>query len=211
MYLSGLAIMLGSIVARRWTDVRLVPAITAIWTGGLLLVTLLHLEAFDFATTQTQLWFGAYVAYPLIGIWLLVRRRHARDPGTGRRPGSASRLWLVGEGVLLGTLGAALLVAPGTMADLWPWPVTPLLAQIYSAPLLAYGIGSVLLSRVRTWREIRIEVVGIGLFALLALVASVIHRDLFVIGDPAAWAWFTLLAGVTAGALVTSFAPGSSR
>jgi hypothetical protein len=212
MYLSGLAIMLGAIFARRWTDVRLVPAIAAIWTGGLLLVTLLHLEAFDFATRQTQIWFGAYVAYPLIGIWLVVRRRHVRDvDAADRRLPAASRWWLMGEGVVLSTLGAALLLAPATMATGWPWPVTPLLAQIYSAPLLAYGIGSVLLSRARTWSEARIEVAGIGLFALLALVGSVMHRELFAIGDPAAWAWFALLAAVTAGAVATLLPPRSPQ
>jgi hypothetical protein len=212
MYLSGLAIMLGAILARRWTDVRLVPAITAIWTGGLLLVTLLHLDAFDFATTQTQIWFGAYVAYPLIGIWLVVRRRHVRDGDAGDGPLPArSQQWLMGQGVVLSALGAALLVAPGTVAGEWPWPVTPLLAQIYSAPLLAYGIGSLLLSRCRTWRETRIEVAGIGLFALLALVGSVIHRELFTIGDPTAWVWFALLAAVTAGALAMMLPPRSSR
>ena len=212
MYLSGLAIMLGAMFARRWSDVRLVPAVTAIWTGGLLLVTLLHLEAFDFATPQAQIWFGAYVAYPLLGIWFLVRRRHVRDVGAAdRRLPAGSRRWLTGQGVVLSALGAALLVAPGTMAEGWPWPVTPLLAQIYSAPLLAYGMGSVLLSRCRTWRETRILVVGIGLFALLALVGSVIHRELFAIGDPAAWAWFALLATVTAGALAMMVPPRSSR
>ena len=212
MYLSGLALMLGATFARRWSDVRLVPAITAIWTGGLLLVTLLHLEAFDFATTQTQIWFGAYVAYPLIGIWLLVRRRHLRDVAAAdRRLPTGSRRWLAGQGVVLSALGAALLVAPATIAEGWPWPVTPLLAQIYSAPLLAYGIGSVLLSRCRTWPETRIAVVGIGLFALLALVGSVIHRELFAVGDPAAWAWFAVLAAVTAGALAMVFPPRSSR
>jgi hypothetical protein len=117
----------------------------------------------------------------------------------------------MGEGVLLGAIGAALLVAPGTVAGEWPWPVTPLLAQIYSAPLLAYGIGSVLLSNVPTRRETRIAVIGIGLFALLALVGSVIHRELFDVGDPAAWAWFALLAAVTAGAPAMMVPPRSAR
>src|SRR3954453_1209500 len=92
---AGLAIMLAAVVARRWSDVRLVPAITAIWTGGLLLVTLLHLEAFDFATTQTQIWFGAYGASPGIGVWPLAR--HPRDghlvPTDPPLP-RASRPWL---------------------------------------------------------------------------------------------------------------------
>lgn len=208
MYLSGLAIMLAALVARRWADVRLVPAITAIWTGGLLLVTLLYLEAFDFATKQTLIWFGAYLAYPVIGVWLLVRHRHDGGAAAADRPLPAgSRRWLMGQGVVLSAVGVALLVAPGTVAEGWPWPVTSLLAQIYSAPLLAYGIGSLLLSRVRTWRETWIEVVGIGLFALLALIGSVIHRDLFAVGDPAAWAWFALLTAVTAGALAMMVAP----
>jgi hypothetical protein len=201
MYLSGLAIMLAALVARRWADVRLVPAITAIWTGGLLLVTLLHLEAFDFATKQTLIWFGAYLAYPVIGVWLLVRHRHDGPPVPGGRPlAPVARRWLTIQGVVLGVPGAALLVVPGAMAELWPWPVTPLLAQIYSAPLLAYGIGSLLLARVPTWREARIEVLGIGLFALLALIGSVIHRELFAVGDPAAWVWFAVLVAVSAAA-----------
>src|SRR5215213_9427259 len=113
MYLSGLAIMIGGLLARRWPEVRLVPAVTAIWTGGLLLVTLLHLEAFDFATTQTRVWFGAYVAYPVMGIWLLARRR-ARNvvPEPGQPLASWMRWGLTGQGVVLTGIGLALLVAP---------------------------------------------------------------------------------------------------
>jgi hypothetical protein len=212
MYLSGLAIMIGGMLARRWAEVRLVPAITAIWTGGLLLVTLLHLQAFDFATTQTRIWFGAYLAYPVIGIWILVRRRHdGTVPAPGPPPATWIRRCLTGQGVVLTAVGLALLLAPASMATGWPWPVTPLLAQIYSAPLLAYGIGSLLLARARTWQEMRTAVVGIGLFTLLALVGSVVHRSLFVAGDPAAWAWFGGLAAVTTVAVLTLAAPGRSR
>ena len=198
MYLSGLAIMVGGLLARRWAEVRVVPVITAIWTGGLLLVTLLHLEAFDFTTMQTRIWFGAYLMYPLIGTWILVRRRGddiASEPG--QVPADWTRRCLNGQGVALTAVALALLLAPGPVAAGWPWPVTPLLVQIYSAPLLAYGIGSLLLARARTWPEMRIGVVGIGLFALAALVASVIHRELFAAADPAAWAWFGALAALT--------------
>jgi hypothetical protein len=190
--------------------VRLVPAITALWTGGLLLITLLHLEAFDLATTQTRIWFGAYVAYPLIGIWILVRRR-----GVGPDLGPAAATWtrrlLIAQGILLSAVGCALLAAPRPMAAAWPWPVTALLAQIYSAPLLAYGIGSLLLARARTWREIRIPVTGIGLFALLALLGSVLHRALFDVGDPVAWVWFGALAAVAGLAIVLMTQARSAR
>lgn len=215
MYLSGLAIMLGSVLARRWEEVRLVPGITAVWTGGLLLVTLLHLETFDFATTQTRIWFAAYVAYPVIGIGILAaRRRDGTAVPPGPAPTTAVRRALTGQGALLTLVGLALLLAPGPMSVGWPWPVTTLLAQIYSAPLLAYGVASLLLARVRTWPEGRIVLVGIWLFALLALVASVIHRGLFDVGLPAAWAWFLALGTVTvvsAIALLTAIAARGNR
>ncbi len=47
MYLSGLTLMVGGILARHWCEIRVLPPITAVWTGGLLVVSLLHLEAFD--------------------------------------------------------------------------------------------------------------------------------------------------------------------
>ena len=34
MYLSGLAFMVGAIVSRAWAEVRVVPAMAAIWTEG---------------------------------------------------------------------------------------------------------------------------------------------------------------------------------
>lgn len=209
MYLSGLAIMVGGLLSRRWAEVRTIPAITAIWTGGLLLVTVLHLDQFDFGRTQTQIWFAAYLAYPLIGIAILWRRRDATADvaaaASGTASGTAVRWVLTAQGAVLFVLGLALLLAPVSVAALWPWPVTPLLTQIYSAPLLAYGAGSLLLARVPTWPQRRIGVGGIALFATLALIASVIHAELFTATDPAAWIWFALLAAIAAtGAVLVS-------
>jgi hypothetical protein len=209
VYLSGFAFMVAGLLARRWSAIRWVPLMTAIWTGGLLVVTLLHHDDFDFTKTQTQIWFAAYVAYPVIGLWILFNRR--RDPtsdDSGPVPAAWARQCLVAQGIVLTAAGLALLVAPGPMADAWPWPVTSLLAQIYSAPVLAYGVGSLLLARTRTWREMRVGVLAIALFAVGALVASLIHLELFAADDPAAWIWFGALAAITA---VAGLLAGSSR
>jgi hypothetical protein len=209
VYLSGFVLMISGLVARRWSTIRWVPLMTAIWTGGLLLITLLHHDDFDFTKTQTQVWFGAYVAYPVIGLWILFT--HRDDPtATERGPVAAplARRLLMAQGIVLTVAGLALLVAPGTMADAWPWPVTSLLAQIYSAPVLAYGVGSLLLARLPTWPEMRAGVIGIGLFAVGALVASLLHVELFGSDDLAAWVWFGVLAGII---VVTAVVAGSSR
>src|SRR5436190_4414418 len=199
IYISGLALTIGGMLGRRWSDISIVPAIVAVWTGGLLLVTLLHSDDFDFTKLQTRVWLGAYVAYPLIAIWLLVwHRRGGAVDEPGRAPSDWARWCLTGQGVVLTAVALALFFAPGSVAGRWPWPVTSLLAQIYSMPLLAFGIGSLLLARARSWREMRVGVVGIGLFGPTALVASVIHSELFSADDPAAWAWFAILIFMTA-------------
>jgi len=198
MYLSGLTFMIGAVLATRWAEVRVVPPITAIWTGGLLVVSLLHLDQFDLGDPQEQVWFGAYVVYPLIALWLIWRHRGDADEGAG---GAALvpwvRAYLTTQGALVTVLALALLVAPGTMAGAWPWPITRLLAQIYSAPLAAYGVGSLLLARQRTWREVRVCVVAMSVFAAGVLAASLLHLDLFSFGDAAAWIWFVALACAT--------------
>jgi hypothetical protein len=87
------------------------------------------------------------------------------------------------------------------------WKITHLLAQIYSAPLSSYGVGTLLLARRRTWAEIQVATTAMLVFAAGVLLASVIHRNLFS-AALATWLWFggftlaTLFLGlVTARAL----------
>lgn len=198
VYLSGLTIMIGGMLARGWHEIRLVPIMTALWTGGLAVISLFHLERFDFATPQPWVWFAAYVAYPLIALGLAWRHRGA---GPGQGDGHALPTWargfLIGQGVVLTALAVGLLFAPGVLADVWPWPIDRLLAQIYSAPLLAYGVGSILLTG-RTLLEARVVAAGLLVFTAGVLLASIVHRGLFSAGDVEDVLWFVLLAVATA-------------
>jgi len=74
--------------------------------------------------------------------------------------------------------------------SVWPWKITQLLAQLYSAPFLSYGIGSLLLARRQTWNEVRIPVTATLVFAVGVLIASVLHRGLFSSADLSDWLWF---------------------
>jgi hypothetical protein len=193
VYLSGLTIMIGGLMARSWRDIRLVPILTALWTGGLCVISLFHLDRFDFATPQPWVWFAAYVIYPLIAIALAWRHRPV-EPGAHEAALPAwARRYLIGQGVVLTAVALGLLFAPGALADVWPWPIDQLLAQIYSAPLLAYGVGSVLLARQRTLLEIRVVVAGMLVFTAGVLLASIIHRGLFSADDVEDVLWFGLL------------------
>jgi hypothetical protein len=192
MYLSGAAFMVGCILARHWDEVRVVVPGIAIWTGMLLVVSLFYLDQFDYTRTQVWVWFAAYVVYPLIAVWLAwrhrgdTRRQSATGPGL---PGWA-RGYLLAQGVVVTCLALLLLLGPGLMVSVWPWKITPLLAQIYSAPFLSYGVMSLQLAYRRDWSEIRIAVAAILVFGAGVLVASFIHLGLFSATNPAAWLWF---------------------
>jgi len=190
MYLSGTVFMLGAVRARQWAEVWVIMPMIVIWTGLLFVVSSLHLAEFDFAIPQTWVWFSAYLIYPLIALWLAIRYRPAGNAPAGPALPSWASNALLALGVLTSVPALALLFLPGMMAAVWPWTITPLLAHLYSAPFLSYGIGSLLLARCKTWSEVRISVTAIFVFALGVLLASLLHRQLFAPAVLADWLWF---------------------
>jgi hypothetical protein len=198
MYFSGLTLMIGGLFARTWAEVRLIPPITAVWTGGLLVVSLLNLEVFEAGGFRVAIWFAAYAIYPAIALWLMwVHRDRPRPANLGPPLPSWGRSYLIGQGVVATVLALALLVAPGEMADVWPWPINNLLAQIYCAPLLSYGAGSFLAARLGTVPEVRVAIRAMAVFAAGVLVASLLHLDLFAADEVPDVLWFTAFAAAT--------------
>ncbi|CAN5713920.1 hypothetical protein BH24ACT26_BH24ACT26_18390 [soil metagenome] len=70
MYLSGLTLMIGGIVARRWGDIRVLPVMTATWTGGragviailffavgVLVASAIHRDLFSADDPEDVMWF----------------------------------------------------------------------------------------------------------------------------------------------------------
>ncbi len=190
LYLSAVVIMASSIMARYYAEVRFVMPVTAIWTGLLFVISLFYLGEFDFSSRPVWFWFGAYLIYPMIGLWYMWRDRSRGEALAGQPLPAWSRAYLLAQGLALTALALALLLAPDAMASVWPWQITRLLAQIYASPFLAYGFASLALSRRRSWPEIRVLVVSACVFACGVLLASLIHRGLFSFASLAAWLWF---------------------
>lgn len=186
IYLAGLLAMAWSFFAGSVAQVRIPIALAALWTGALLLVSMLHLGEFDFAKPQVAFWMFAYAVFPLWGGWLYFKGGAAA--AARPRPQVDRALLLVAALCL--ALAAALLVAPSTMVKAWPWKVSPLLASIYAGPFFAYGVCAVLLAREARPEARRIVLASMLAFTLLALVASLLHRGLFRFDAPAAWVWF---------------------
>lgn len=190
MYFSGAAFMIGCLRARRWAQVRIVVPMIAIWTGMLFVTSLFYLDQFDFTKFQAWFWFGIYFVYPAIAIWLTWQQRSVDLTPIGVATPKWARVYLLIQGSLITLMALALLFLPYFMVTVWPWKITLLLAQLYSAPFLSYGVGSLLLARCKTWLEIRIGVTAILVFAIGVLLASIIHSPLFSFAEIADVLWF---------------------
>jgi hypothetical protein len=164
MYLSGTAFMIGGILAHYYADVSVMMRVIPIWTGMLLIVSLFYLDEFDYSRTQVWIWFGAYLLYPLIALWFVWKEGVSGGGMEGAPLPTWVQGYLFGQGVVVTLLALILLLAPDLMVNLWPWQITRLLAQIYSAPFLAYGLSSLMLSRKRTWSEVRVVVTATFVF-----------------------------------------------
>ena len=203
MYLSGVAFMIGAILSRFHAEVRITIRMIVIWTGMLFIVSLFYLGEFDYTHPPVWFWFGAYLIYPLIGLQLIWKYRTLQEKASGPALPAWVKGYFLVQGVVMTSLAAFLLIAPQFMVNVWPWKITVLLAQMYSAPFLSYGLGSLMLSRQQMWMEARVAVIGIFVFTFGVLLASLIHCELFSITNMAVWIWFGgfLLATVTLGIL----------
>lgn len=190
MYLSGSVFMLLGMFAKHWHEARVVNVILAMWTGMLGFVSLLNLPAFDWACKPTGFWFFAYFCFPLIASWIAWCQRNVTAHPERGAISKALRAYLMIQGGISLALALFLLVAPRFMTTLWPWPIPVLAAQIYGAPFLAYGLGSLYAARQHAWSEVRIAVLGTLVFALSVLVVSMLHANLFNARTPSAWLWF---------------------
>jgi hypothetical protein len=208
MYLSGTTFMLGAIVARSWSTVRVVVPMISIWTGMLFIGSLFHLPSFPWSRPQTWVWFAAYLAYPLIAALIAWSRRAVRTPGAGIALPRSVRRYLLLQGVVVTGLGLALWCFPAAMATVWPWPITTLLAQLYGAPFLAYGVGSLYGARQRAYAEVRLLLAATFVFAAGVLLASCLHRSLFSADRPSSWLWFAGFGGAASALGIAATLPG---
>lgn len=196
MYLSGTTFMLGAILARTWSSIRVVVPMISVWTGTLFVVSLVHLPDFDWSRSQVWIWFAAYLAYPLIAAWIAWMRA-SPDRGSGPALPASLRTYLTIQGTIVTILALVMLLLPGLAVQFWPWPITPLLAHLYSAPFLSYGVGSLYAARQSAYSEVRIFLAAILVFVAGVLLASYLHLPLFSAADLTDWLWFFSFAGAT--------------
>ena len=204
IYLFGAVFMAGCLFARQQAEVRWGVQMIGIWTGMLFIISILNLSAFGLNLLPVQIWFASYIIYPIIAIWMTFRDSASMKPAALSGPAldSLSKNFLLVQGIVVSLLSVALFLAPGLMSTLWPWKVTPTLAQMYAGPMLSYGVGSLVYSKQEQWLGVRSIVPGMFSFVLATVIVSFMHFNLFSLAELADLLWFawfivsTLLLGV---------------
>jgi hypothetical protein len=134
-YIAGvLATGLVVLEARRWRSIQPLAVALVTLSVGLFAATMLHTDRFRWGYPPTWAWTGVYALAPL-GVLVLARRQRAITvrPATAD-PGLRLLRFLslvCGSVMLAGAI--ALFAFPGDVANVWPWPLTPLLARAVAA------------------------------------------------------------------------------
>jgi hypothetical protein len=205
-YLAGtVATALVVFAARSWRSLRMLPLPLVVLSVGLLVATLMHADRFRWDYPLTWMWTGVYAVVPFVvaGLW----RRQERvapaapvaDPSLrGVRLASA----VLGAVLVAGSL--ALFVAPGALADLWPWPLTDLLARTVASWYALIGTSLLVCGwSLRRPTEAVIPYATLLAWSLLLLLLALLHAGDLVGGGVELGAW---VAGQCALVALAAFA-----
>jgi hypothetical protein len=113
------------------------------------------------------------------------------------------RLILIVPAIGQTVFAITLLVDPSMIADIWPWPMTPISARILGASTLVSVPLAVLAAVVNRWSAARIPIVMLLTYRVFQLGAGVIHLDRFDFSQFPTWNYF---AGGSALLLVYTYA-----
>jgi hypothetical protein len=173
---------------RLWANARIAVPAVFVFTVLTLATTLMHLGQFHLGSQfaagtriVTVAWIAIYVLVPLLMVifWVL----QARAPGVDPPRSAGLPAWtypvLGGQAIVLLGVGVALIAVPGPAASLWPWALTPLLAQAIGAWLVSVGVGAAHALLERDARRLRPAAVGYILLAVLQFIALARYPHLF--------------------------------
>ena len=163
-----------------WANARIAVPTVLVFTVLTLAITLTHLGQLHlgarFATgTQivTVAWIAIYLLVPALMLILLVVQ--ARTPRAAPPRSAGLPAWLYAvlavQGIVLLGLGIALFAAPGQAAPIWPWKLTPMMAQATGAWLISLGVAAVHALLERDARRLRPAAVGYIVLAVLLSIA----------------------------------------
>lgn len=177
LYLAAGLLVVWASLKGVWESARYLAPMVVVFSGAMLVATLLHLDRFD-GGAKFLYWLAVYTVALLTGGFFYYC--HERDGATwevrGQRTPPAVRLVALAVGVLAAAFAVVGYAVPGLVAGLWPWELTPLTTRAFLSWVGAFATG--LLWAFYDPDRDRTRPVGIMLVATAALLAAMLlkHR-----------------------------------
>lgn len=144
----------------RWKPGRLTVWMILIFTALILIVMIIHWDAFEWDRISTFLaYWPLYIFLPINSTIFLLRSKGAGIAKGYDGPVSL-RIVLLAFALLGGTYGLGLLIAPELLTSFWPWEVDAFHARMYAAAFITPAVGAWILS---FSRRFAVEYVSMGL------------------------------------------------
>jgi hypothetical protein len=186
-----------------WANARIAVPAVLVFTLLTLAITLTHLgqlhlgARFAIATqVVTVAWIAIYVLVPALMLILLLRQ--VRTPGADPPRAAGLPAWLYAvlgvQAAVLAGVGVALFAAPVAAAPLWPWKLTPMMAQAIGAWLIALGVAAGQTLAERDARRLRPAAAGSVLLAVFLAIALARYPHQFYWGSAAGITYLIILA-----------------
>jgi hypothetical protein len=202
MYGNALLLVALGVYQPCWARARVIFVLVSVFSVAATIVTFVNIDPFlEHPWFHLTYWLTMYavlfVAAPA-ALWSKERAHGGRLAVEAPLTPSA-RAGAALAGTLLGGLGVVALASPATLADIWPWELSALVARIVGVWLTALGVAFAWVvwdgDRVRT-RPMFMQ--GIPTGTLLALL-PLVHGDDLKAGAAAELAAYLALAGLLIG------------
>jgi hypothetical protein len=170
-YASGAYFFTRVAIGRRWHRVQAGFLPIAAFTVLMELATFLHWSVFLHGTFRFHFWLVIYSITPFLVplVWLSNRRTDPVEAAPDDRMPSGVRVALAVWGTGMLAMTAFLYLAPGTAAQVWPWPLTPLTSRVLGA-WFVWGTLGLALAHDGRWSAARIPIQATVLGSVLTLV-----------------------------------------
>lgn len=166
---------------RVWANARIAVPAVLLFTTLTTIVTLRHLDKFHFGSEfsaftrlVTWVWLVVYVVVPpvLAYLWYRQTRTPGEDPDRQALLPGAMRMVLGVQAVIMTAIGAALYIAPVSVAErLWPWTLSALTGGAVGAWLLGVGVGVAHLIGENDLRRVVVWMRAYAIYGVLVLIA----------------------------------------
>jgi hypothetical protein len=180
-----------------WAWGRVSVSVALVFAPLVTAATFIHIDQFDLDSVVGWIWVIAYGVYPPMLALFLVRQLRATGgdpPRLAPLPGWLRAILAIHAAIMI-PLAVALFIAPSSVGDLWPWPLTPLTGRMVAAWTLAFGV----LAAHQLWENdlerIRVALLTYPVFGAMQVIGLARYSDdLEDWGDPSTLVYLAIVA-----------------